>query len=102
MTCELQFKPDSQSWHLCGELTIYSVTSAYTCFLQARSEAKPLMLNVSGLSEIDGAGLQLLLWTQLQQAQIVLVGVEQSEALVNLSRQLKLNLDQLMSPRLQE
>lgn len=47
---------------LAGELTIYTASEIYKR-MQAHLEQHPqCLLDLSGVSELDGAGLQLLLW----------------------------------------
>ena len=45
-----------------GELTIYAVTEAKALLQSALDEEPCLQLNLSGLEELDTAGVQLLIW----------------------------------------
>lgn len=52
-----------------GELTVFTVHELKVRLLAALSEGQPLQLDLSGVSEVDGAGIQLLLAAQRQARQ---------------------------------
>jgi len=47
-----------------GELTVFTVHELKVRLLAALGEGRPLQIDLSGVSEVDGAGIQLLLATQ--------------------------------------
>ena len=51
----------SRVMHLDGELTIYRAAELKPLILEASSQAGPLEIDLSGVSEIDSAGVQLLM-----------------------------------------
>lgn len=52
-----------------GELTVYAVHDLKTRLLAALSDGTPLQIDLSEVSEVDGAGIQLLLATQREARQ---------------------------------
>ncbi|MBI5924692.1 MAG: STAS domain-containing protein [Aquabacterium sp.] len=52
-----------------GELTVYAVHDLKARLLAALSDGSPLQIDLSEVSEIDGAGIQLLLATQREARQ---------------------------------
>lgn len=52
-----------------GELTVYAVHDLKTRLQAALSEGRPLHMDLSNVSEVDGAGIQLLLATQREARQ---------------------------------
>ncbi len=47
---------------LAGELTIYTVSETFKRVQDYLNRPPPYILDLSGITELDGAGLQLLLW----------------------------------------
>lgn len=47
-----------------GELTVFTVHELKVRLLAALGEGQPLQIDLSGVSEVDGAGIQLLLAAQ--------------------------------------
>lgn len=62
-----------------GELTVYAVHALKERLLAALDESARLQLDLSGVAEVDGAGIQLLLATQREARQrdgaLSLIGV---------------------------
>jgi anti-anti-sigma factor len=59
---ELSTHEGEPAFRLEGELTIYSVTEARDQLCAALDQQPGLQLNLSGLEELDTAGVQLLAW----------------------------------------
>ena len=52
-----------------GELTVFTVHELKVRLLAALGEGQPLQVDLSGVSEVDGAGIQLLLAAQREARQ---------------------------------
>ncbi|MBK1694968.1 hypothetical protein CKO09_09475 [Chromatium weissei] len=65
-----------------GELTIYTATATLATLRDYLSDRKVCALNLSAVTEMDSAGLQLLLWARRmaaeQRIRFQLVGVSQA------------------------
>jgi hypothetical protein len=59
---ELSTHEDEPAYRLEGELTIYSVAEARDQLCSALDQHPALQLNLSGIEELDTAGVQLLAW----------------------------------------
>jgi anti-anti-sigma factor len=59
---ELSTHEGGPALRLEGELTIYSVTEARNQLCAALDQHPALQLNLSGIEELDTAGVQLLAW----------------------------------------
>ncbi|MGQ0598157.1 STAS domain-containing protein [Aquabacterium sp.] len=52
-----------------GELTVFTVHELKVRLLAALGDGQPLQIDLSGVSEVDGAGIQLLLAAQREARQ---------------------------------
>jgi len=61
MSVEVEYTGKSGRATLSGELTIYSVGEIKTALAEAMAPCEELEIDLSGVTEIDTAGLQLML-----------------------------------------
>lgn len=74
-----------------GELTIYQAQQAHTLLLEAANTGRLRVLDLAGVTEIDSAGLQLVLCTRyLSGAQPVAI-INASEPVLSVLSLLKLD-----------
>lgn len=59
----------SAAVHIEGELTVFTVHSLKERLLAALGQGEALRIDLSGVSEVDGAGVQLLLATRREAQQ---------------------------------
>lgn len=91
LTYHASHRDDQASLRLAGALTIYTVAEARREIPMRLQKHKAQCLDLSGLEELDTAGLQLLLWLKRDAAArgINLVFVHHSEAVVDVFDLLK-------------
>ncbi|MFI3194317.1 MAG: STAS domain-containing protein [Methylococcaceae bacterium] len=71
-----------------GEMTIYNVSEQKNKLIDFLSSAIELQVDLSAVTEIDSAGLQLLLWLKQEASNLKLVN--HSQAVVNVFQLLNL------------
>ncbi|MCF7988044.1 MAG: STAS domain-containing protein [Methylovulum sp.] len=71
-----------------GEMTIYNVSEQKNKLIEFLSSAIELQVDLSAVTEIDSAGLQLLLWLKQEASNLKLVN--HSQAVVNVFQLLNL------------
>jgi Predicted NTP binding protein (contains STAS domain) len=60
------FDPEQGRLRLSGELTIYQAAAAKAALRQALEAATTLEVDLAAVTELDSAGLQLLLWLKAE------------------------------------
>lgn len=61
MSWEVKIDTGQERMALCGELTIFSVQDIHRQLLDALKTLDELLVDLSGVTEVDTAGLQLML-----------------------------------------
>lgn len=71
MAWETHLDPQQQQLSIIGELTIFSVQDIRTRLLEALAGQDALTIDLAGVSELDSAGLQLMLLASRQPGKTV-------------------------------
>jgi anti-sigma B factor antagonist len=71
MRWDIKVDIESRTLKISGELTIFSVASARESLLEAMAQTDELTVDLAGVTELDSAGLQLMLLAKRKQGKVV-------------------------------